>query len=204
LENDTASSQEVDPKSLASSPETLEKDAARTREESAKREAEKRDAETRVAEAREATKREALAAKAAEEESGPEVVDAPPSLASPQTAPPPSIVLTREAPPAELKPEDVPLVDEASGIEGARYAIQCGSYRDRDRALEVVARVAASTGERARLLPMEMSSGTWYRVLLGDFDSEPAARAKIGNVHEHDRLLVLQVVRLSGPGGSGS
>jgi type II secretory pathway predicted ATPase ExeA/cell division protein FtsN len=116
-------------------------------------------------------------------------------------APPPSVVLTRERE-ASIRPEDVPLVDEASGSEAAAYSIQCGSFRDRDRALELTARLHESTGETGRIVPMQMSSGTWYRVLLGTFPSEAKAREKIGAVHEHDRLLVLQVVRLSQPAGS--
>jgi general secretion pathway protein A len=118
----------------------------------------------------------------------------------PEPEPAPPVTLSRDIETPELRPEDVPLVDEASGSEGtARYTIQCGSFRDRDRALELVARIGASTAERMQILPMEMSSGTWYRVLLGDFESEAQARAKIAQVHAHDRLLVLQVVRLSRP-----
>jgi cell division protein FtsN len=130
-------------------------------------------------------------------------VSAPAPVVSPTPAAEsgaPSVTLVRTQEEPAIDPEDVPLVDEASGVEGkARFAIQCGSFRDVERARELADRIGASTGETARIAPMQMSSGTWHRVLLGDFDSEEAARAKIADVHSANRLLILQVVRLSRP-----
>jgi cell division protein FtsN len=123
-------------------------------------------------------------------------------LAEESGDPDPPIVLTREIV-RETRPEDVPLVDEASGSEeAARFAIQCGSFRERDRAQELASRMGSSVMEKVQIVPLEMSSGTWFRVLLGDFESEAEARAKIAQVHAHDRLLILQVIRLSRPAGA--
>ncbi len=117
-----------------------------------------------------------------------------------ESDPEPPLVLTREIDVPVTRPEDVPLVDEASGSQdAARFAIQCGSFRDRDRAQELASRIGDPNVGRVQIVPLEMSSGTWFRVLLGDFESEAEARAKIPQVHAQDRLLILQVIRLSRP-----
>ncbi len=78
----------------------------------------------------------------------------------------------------------------------SRFAIQCGSFRDVERARELAARVAETSADEIRVAESEMASGTWYRVLLGSFDSETDAIARLGDVRMESETLVLQVVRI--------
>lgn len=79
----------------------------------------------------------------------------------------------------------------------ARFAIQCGSFKDRDRAQELAWRLDMGAGEKIRVVSAEMDSGTWHRVLLGSYATQEEAKQRLSEVHAESESLVLQVVRLS-------
>lgn len=116
----------------------------------------------------------------------------------------PSDAMTPTTPEAGTSPPhaDPPPQDSESkkaAPSPSRYAIQCGSFREVERARERAASIKGSTGESVRVDPVAMNSGTWYRVLLGTFDSEEAAMATLGKVRSKSQSSVLQVVRIASP-----
>jgi hypothetical protein len=57
------------------------------------------------------------------------------------------------------------------------YVIHFSSYRDRQKAQRDAARVGQRYGRPAYAAQVDLSSGVWYRVVLGDFPTAEQARA---------------------------
>ncbi|GAC32991.1 SPOR domain-containing protein [Paraglaciecola polaris] len=55
-----------------------------------------------------------------------------------------------------------------------RYLMQCGSFRKQNQAEELKARIAFQ-GFEAQVRPSEGSSGRWYRVIIGPYESKRLA-----------------------------
>jgi cell division protein FtsN len=75
------------------------------------------------------------------------------------------------APPQDQSPPAV-----GDGDSGP-LAVQVASFQTRRRAEEVRDAVSRTTGLPAAVLPAEVDGAVWYRILMGAFDSEDAARA---------------------------
>jgi cell division protein FtsN len=69
-----------------------------------------------------------------------------------------------------------------------RRLIQCGSFRKNTQAQELKAKIAFQ-GLEAQVRPSEGSSGLWYRVILGPYDSK-----RLAEKHRH----TLQRAKING------
>ncbi len=77
------------------------------------------------------------------------------------------------APSQDLSPPAAAGGDGESGL----LAVQVASFQTRRRAEAVRDAVSRSTGLPAAVLPAEVDGAVWYRILMGAFDSEAAARS---------------------------
>jgi len=57
------------------------------------------------------------------------------------------------------------------------YVIHFSSYRDREKAQREAVQVGRRFGRPAYAAQVDLSSGVWYRVVLGDFATAEQARA---------------------------
>lgn len=112
----------------------------------------------------------------------------PPSTkpAAPSASPKPEAVrplpmVANTTPPAlavELKPERIAIlrVREWAGKKPV-YVVQVSSYRAREKADADAARLAARFGTTGRSVEIDLGErGTWYRVVLGEFESSDGVR----------------------------
>ncbi|OPY89352.1 MAG: cell division protein DedD [Syntrophus sp. PtaU1.Bin208] len=77
----------------------------------------------------------------------------------------------------EIKPED-----KGKKPAGQTFMIQVGSYKEKDKAEQVVAKLK-SMGYAPRLVPMELpGKGKWYRLTIGGFSSHEKAAEAVTNV----------------------
>lgn len=60
-----------------------------------------------------------------------------------------------------------------------RYLMQCGSFRKQGQAQELKAKIAFQ-GFEAQVRPSEGSSGRWFRVILGPYESK-----RLAETHRH-------------------
>jgi cell division protein FtsN len=78
------------------------------------------------------------------------------------------------------KTVEVPEAPDALPKEGQparRYVMQCGSFRDEERADSLKAQLAL-VGFEARIVPTKEKGGeTWFRVVLGPYDSRRKAES---------------------------
>ncbi|MAD17784.1 MAG: cell division protein FtsN [Alteromonadaceae bacterium] len=63
---------------------------------------------------------------------------------------------------------------EEQAASDKRYLMQCGSFRKQSQAEELKARIAFQ-GFEAQVRPSEGSSGRWYRVIIGPYESKRLA-----------------------------
>ncbi len=77
----------------------------------------------------------------------------------------------------EIKPED-----KGKKPAGQTFMIQVGSYKEKDKAEQVVSKLK-SMGYAPRLVPMELpGKGKWYRLTIGGFSSHEKAAEAVTNV----------------------
>ncbi|MFQ3236013.1 MAG: cell division protein FtsN [Paraglaciecola sp.] len=69
-----------------------------------------------------------------------------------------------------------------------RYLMQCGSFRKQGQAEELKAKIAFQ-GFEAQVRPSDGSSGRWYRVILGPYESK-----RLAEKHRH----TIQRARING------
>jgi cell division protein FtsN len=77
--------------------------------------------------------------------------------------------------PEELKEREVEVeVDPVASRPLKEYIMQCGSFRKRDQAEQLEARIAF-TGLQAEVRETEGKNGLWYRVVLGPYQGKRSA-----------------------------
>lgn len=82
-------------------------------------------------------------------------------------------------------------VDAQALVDNKRYILQCGSFRRNEQAEQMRATIAFA-GLEAQVRLSEGRNGSWYRVLLGPFDSKREAernRHLLGDVNLHQCAL---------------
>ncbi len=93
-------------------------------------------------------------------------------------------------------PESRGSVAEPSLVPGA-FTVHVASFRELERARSFAGTLRSETGEAVRISPSEVESGLWYRVLLGEYDSQSdalARRARLRQTHEFPFLRVVPMV----------
>ena len=103
-------------------------------------------------------------------------------LRKPQKILPPSEVIKEEALPiaeTKLQAEEKPILSSEK-----KFTIQVASFQDKARA-EIVANGLKQKGYQPVISSKELpDKGTWYRVFIGDFDTEEEAKSLLEKLKE--------------------
>jgi cell division septation protein DedD len=106
----------------------------------------------------------------------------------------------RTAPPTVPPgPESTPSA-EAVPPADAPVAVQVASFRDLDRARRFAREMEEETGEPAHISPVQVETGLWYRVLVGDCTTAAEADALIARLRSEREFSFLRLVPLAASG----
>jgi type II secretory pathway predicted ATPase ExeA len=76
------------------------------------------------------------------------------------------------------------------------YVVHAASFRERERATTYGKSLHERTGETLRVVPAEIASGRWHRILLGEFATRAAANERATELEGRFGLRDLRTLRL--------
>jgi len=87
-------------------------------------------------------------------------------------------------------------VREAAPPQNVRYAIQCGSFREREQAEELAESVASILGRAPQITTVETGAGPVHRVLAGTYSTRQEAFEELGPLRRSHGSLILQILEI--------
>lgn len=78
-----------------------------------------------------------------------------------------------------------------------RWAVHVASLQRLEKAQDLAMRLREETGAPIRILPTELESGVWYRVLVGDYATQEQARAGLETLRTRQEFDFVRTVRLA-------
>lgn len=89
-----------------------------------------------------------------------------------------------------------PAEPRPASSRGAVHAVHVASFRDEAKAKAVADDLRANLASPIRISPTQLESGTWYRVLVGEFATRDEARAAMEELRTRREFAFVRTVRV--------